>query len=175
MAESSHTDGAPLLSNAEFFSPAYVEKRRRAMEQQPGPRGMDDLDPKGPSGHAYAFRKSTWLTSNIKTTRRKASMNILPQDVFNVINQAGIKNWVLVGLHGYVGYMPEPRATQDTDIMVSCSARSQAKKAIAKKWPQLIVRELSQITRFWTRWMWISKASRSRLSTSCTHGLRFKN
>jgi hypothetical protein len=148
MTESSPIDGTPPLSDAEFFSPAYLEKRRRAMEQAGGPRGMDELDPKGPSGHAYAFRKSTWLTSNIKQTRRKASMNILPQDVIDVINEAGIKDWVLMGLHGYLGYMPEPRATQDVDIMVPYSARARARKAIAKKWPQLIAREISQVTRF---------------------------
>ena len=148
MSETSDSFGTPPVSNAEFFSPAYLDKRRRAMQQQSGPRGMDEFDPQGPSGHAYAFRKSTWLTSNIKTIRRKASMNILPQEVIDVMNEAGIKNWVLMGLHGYLGYMPEPRATQDVDIMVPYSARSQAKKAIAKKWPQLIVRELSQVTRF---------------------------
>jgi hypothetical protein len=53
-----------------------------------------------------------------------------------------------MGLHGYVGYMPNPRATQDVDIMVPYSSRKRASKAIAAQWPKLIVRELSQVTRF---------------------------
>ena len=75
-------------------------------------------------------------------------MDITPQDVVDVMNAGGIKNWVLMGLHGYVGYMPSPRATQDVDVMVPYGERNRAKKAIAVRWPELIVRELSQVTRF---------------------------
>jgi hypothetical protein len=53
-----------------------------------------------------------------------------------------------MGLHGYVGYMPDPRATQDVDVMVAYGERQRAKKAIAERWPDLVVRELSQVTRF---------------------------
>jgi hypothetical protein len=53
-----------------------------------------------------------------------------------------------MGLHGYVGYMPEPRATQDVDVMVPYNSRARAKKAILARWPGLVVRELSQVTRF---------------------------
>jgi hypothetical protein len=64
------------------------------------------------------------------------------------LNAAGVKSWVLMGLHGYVGYMPSPRATQDVDVMVTYNERNRAKKAVAARWPELIVRELSQVTRF---------------------------
>lgn len=53
-----------------------------------------------------------------------------------------------MGLHGYVGYMPDPRATQDVDVMVPYSERKRATKAIQSRWPDLQVRELSQVTRF---------------------------
>lgn len=148
MAELSNSQDAKAASNAEFFSPAYLEKRRQAMQQVTGPRGMDEFDPTLPAGHAYAFHKSTILTSYTKRHQRKAAMDILPQEVIDVIIAAGIKNWVLMGLHGYVGYMPDPRATQDVDIMVPFSARAKATKAIASRWPQLLIRELSQVTRF---------------------------
>jgi hypothetical protein len=75
-------------------------------------------------------------------------MNITPQEVIDVLHAAGVKNWVLMGLHGYVGYMPEPRATQDVDIMVPASGRQRAQKAIAEKWPELEVQALSQVIRF---------------------------
>lgn len=146
MSDTSPLDSATTAENAEFYSPAYLEKRRRAMEQSP--RDLDDGDPKLPAGHAYAIRKSTWLTSEFRKVHRKGAMDIKPQDVIDVLNSAGINNWVLMGLHGYVGYMPDPRATQDVDIMVPYSSRARARKAIAARWPQLVVRELSQVTRF---------------------------
>jgi hypothetical protein len=75
-------------------------------------------------------------------------MDITPQDVIDALNAGGVKTWVLMGLHGYVGYMPNPRATQDVDVMVTYSERGRAKKAIAARWPELVIRELSQVTRF---------------------------
>lgn len=153
MTDSSHHLGPAdaNLTNAEFFSPAYLEKRRLAiekMEQAAGFHGIDDFDPKLPAGHAYAIRTSTRLTSDFRRQHRKGAMDITPQDVIDVLTSAGVKNWVLMGLHGYVGYMPDPRATQDVDIMVPYSARARAKKAIAARWPGLVVRELSQVTRY---------------------------
>lgn len=58
------------------------------------------------------------------------------------------QNWVLMGLHGYVGYLPMPRATQDVDVMVPDSQKTRATKAIAAKWPMLAMTELSQVVRF---------------------------
>jgi len=140
--------GAAPTGNGDFFSPAYLEARRLAMEQASTPADMDDFDPKLPAGHAYAIRTSTRLTSYTKRHQRKAAMDITPQDVIDVLTGAGVKNWVLMGLHGYVGYMPSPRATQDVDIMVPYSERNRAKKAIATRWPELLIRELSQVVRF---------------------------
>ena len=153
MADSSqHLDRATAQpSNAEFYSPDYLAERRRAIERSSeaaGFRGIDQFDPKLPAGHAYAIRTSTRLTSDFRRQYRKGAMDITPQDVIDVLNSAGIKNWVLMGLHGYVGYMPDPRATQDVDIMVAYSVRGRAKKAITERWPALVVHELSQLTRF---------------------------
>ena len=137
-----------VSADTEFFSPAYLEKRRTAMEQAPWPEGVDASNPRGPSGHAYAIRKSIWLTSEFRHVHRKGAMNITPQDVIDVLNAASVKNWVLMGLHGYVGYMPEPRATQDVDVMVPYSQQQRAQKAISEKWPSLEVQELSQVIRY---------------------------
>jgi len=132
----------------EFFSPAYLEKRRRAMENSGAPKDLDEFDSKLPAGHAYAIRTSTRLTSDFRRTHRKGAMDITPQDIVDVLVAAQVKNWVLMGLHGYVGYMPDPRATQDVDVMVAYKERQRAKKAVAARWPDLEMRELSQITRF---------------------------
>jgi hypothetical protein len=135
-------------ADAEFFSPEYLETRRLALEQAGWPRDMDEFDPKLPAGHAYAIRTSTRLTSDFRRVHREGAMDITPQDVIDVLNAAGLNNWVLMGLHGYVGYMPDPRATQDVDIMVPYSSRARTTKAIKARWPQLVARELSQVTRF---------------------------
>jgi hypothetical protein len=136
------------VPDTEFFSSTYLEKRRQAMEKVTGPRDMDEFDPTLPAGHAYAFHKSTILTSYTKRHQRKAAMDILPQDVIDVLVAAGERNWVLTGLHGYVGYMPNPRASQHVDVMVPHRERAKAKNAVAIRWPELLVLELSQVTRF---------------------------
>src|SRR5688572_8100512 len=103
---------------AAFFTPEHLERRRQAMVQYTGMEGADALDPKGPSGHAAGVRTSTRLTRQYRQTHRKQAMDISPQDVIDVLVAAGVKNWVLMGLHGYVGYLPSPRATQDVDVLV---------------------------------------------------------
>jgi hypothetical protein len=148
MAESSIPDSAASLGNAEIFSLEFLEERRLALEQAGGPRDMDRFDPTLPAGHAYAIRTSTRLTSYTKRHQRKAATDITPHEVIDTLNSAGVKDWVLMGLHGYVGYMPDPRATQDVNIMLPYSHRARAKKAIVARWPELVVRELSQVTRF---------------------------
>ncbi|NLY01411.1 MAG: hypothetical protein GXY83_35415 [Rhodopirellula sp.] len=75
-------------------------------------------------------------------------MDISPQDVIDVLVAAGIKNWVLMGLHGYVGYLPDPRATQDVDVMVARRHRKRAIKAISEAWPEMILHESVQVVRF---------------------------
>lgn len=146
MEDASELPVSAPLGNAELYSPAYLEKRRQALAGWP--RDLDEGNPTLPAGHAYAIRKSTFLTSDTKRHQRKADMDITPQEVIDVLTAAGIQDWVLMGLQGYVGYMPEPRATQDVDIMVPYSRRAKARKAIAKRWPELVIRELSQVTRF---------------------------
>ena len=153
MAELSNPTSAnePPTGNAAFYTPEFLERRRKALEAaaaEVGFRGIDEGDPQGPSGHAYGIHKSTWLTSSFREVHRKGAMDITPQEVIDVLVAAGIKNWVLMGLHGYVGYLPQPRATQDVDVMVPYNDRKKATKAIAARWPKLAITELSQVTRF---------------------------
>jgi len=130
-------------------TPEFLERRRLAMARYAEAwEGVDDLDPKGPAGHAYAVCKSAWLTRDYRKLHQKQAMNIGPQEVIDVLVAAGVKKWVLMGLHGYVGYLTLPRATQDVDVMIPHSARKRAIRAVCDAWPELIVRELSQVVRF---------------------------
>lgn len=110
--------------------------------------GVDDTDPKCPAGHARGVRISVTLTSDYRRTHRKGAMDITPQEVIDAVTAAGVNRWVLMGLHGYVGYLPQPRATQHVDLLVSHRDRKSAVNAICKAWPRLIVEELEPVVRF---------------------------
>jgi hypothetical protein len=129
-------------------SPEFIAARNRAMAKYDGWRGHDEMDPKAPSGHAYGIAVSTRLTSDYRRTHRRQAVDVKPQEVMDCLRNAGVKNWVLMGLHGYVGYLPMPRATQDVDVMVPYSQKAKAAKAISEQWPTLDKRELSQVVRF---------------------------
>jgi hypothetical protein len=131
-----------------LYSEEHKQRRRRALaECGDGAWGVE-LEPKTPSGHAYAIALSTRLTSDYRQTHKRESMNITPQQLIDVLVAADVKGWVLMGLHGYAGYLPEPRATQDVDVMVPYSQKKRAVKAIREAWPKLEVRELSHVVRF---------------------------
>jgi hypothetical protein len=75
-------------------------------------------------------------------------VDVTPQEVIDCLRKANVKNWLLMGLHGMVGYLPMPRATQDVDVMVPYSQKQRAAKAIAAQWPMLTQVTLSQVVRF---------------------------
>ena len=72
-------------------------------------------------------------------------MNITPQQVIETIVAAGVKQWVLMGLYGYVGYLAQPRATQDVDVMVHPDEKEAAVAAVMARWPRLKMRDESPI------------------------------
>ncbi len=113
-----------------------------------GYAGVDDTDPKAPSGHAYGIRVSSRLTSDYRKRLRRGSVDVTPEEVIDCMIQAKVKNWCLMGLHGYVGYLPMPRATQDVDVMVPYREKAKASKAVAERWPMLIQIDLSNVVRF---------------------------
>ena len=140
----------PSLSFPELYSREYLDKRREAVATHERDlwKGVDATDPKSPAGHARGMRISVGLTTNYRQTHRKGAMDITPQDVIDVLMAAGVKKWVLMGLHGYGGYLPQPRATQDVDMLISHGDRKRAIKAIREAWPALVVEELEAVVRF---------------------------
>jgi hypothetical protein len=71
---------------------------------------------------------------------------IKPIDVISVLNDAGI-NFMLVGLHGIVGWLQEPRATQDVDVLVASRHHKKAVKALLGAYSQLSAEDLPVVTR----------------------------
>ena len=76
-------------------------------------------------------------------------MDVKPAEVMSCLRDAGVENWCLMGLHGYVGYLPMPRATQDVYIMVPHNQKRKAVKAIIGRWPELIKEEFEPVVRFY--------------------------
>ncbi len=131
-----------------MHTPEFLAARHSAMLAQRSFEGLDAMDPTGPSGHAYGLRISARLTSDYRKRLRRGIVDVTPQEVIDCFIEASIKNWVLMGLHGYVGYLPMPRATQDVDVMVPFSQKDRAAKAVATRWPMLAQQTLPQVVRF---------------------------
>ncbi len=72
---------------------------------------------------------------------------IQPLDVIKILNEAGVR-FMLAGLHGLGGWMGEPRATQDVDVLIWARHHKKATKAIRDVFPLLEIDELPFVTRF---------------------------
>ena len=132
----------------EMDSPEWYAWRSAAIARNGVPHGLDIGDPQGAVGHEYGIRKSTWLIRSYRELHRRQAMDITPQQVIDVLVKAGVKKWVLMGLHGYVGYLADPRTTQDVDVMVAAGERKKAVKAISAAWPTLLVKQCDVVVRF---------------------------
>ena len=129
-------------------SPEYLAARNAALSGV-DLRVLDAGDPTTPCGMDYGLRVSTRLTSDFRATWRKQSMDIKPSEVMDCLRDAGVQNWYLMGLHGYVGYLPMPRATQDVDVMVPHNQKRKAIQAISERWPELVEEEFEPVVRFY--------------------------
>ncbi len=104
--------------------------------------------PMRPVGHASGIATSTSIVRSYRKDHRNESQNVEPQQVIDVLNDAGIGRWVLMGLYGYVGYLAQPRATQDVDILVASEELEDAIAAIEARWPKLQTERLEVVVRF---------------------------
>lgn len=69
-----------------------------------------------------------------------------PSEVISILNEHRI-SFVLVGLHGYVGWMREPRATMAVDVIVSVRQVKKAVKVLLEAFPNLEAVDLEMVTR----------------------------
>jgi hypothetical protein len=80
--------------------------------------------------HAESLATSTALS------RYYMAYSILPADVIKVLTAAKV-TFVLVGAHGISGWMDDPRATQDVDVVVAARHLKKAVNALLAAFPQL--------------------------------------
>jgi hypothetical protein len=97
-----------------------------------------------PSRHAESLRISTELSAyyveNIVT----------PWQVIAVLNREKI-SFVLVGAHGIGGWMDEPRATQDVDVVVADRQVKKATRVLIAEFPHLEARDEEVVVRLLDR------------------------
>jgi hypothetical protein len=93
-----------------------------------------------PDVHTSSLGTSTFLSGYY------VKQAIPPFDVISVLNEAGI-SFMLVGLHGIAGWMDEPRATQDVDVLVASRHQKKAIKALLRAFPQLEAQDYPVVTR----------------------------
>jgi hypothetical protein len=73
-------------------------------------------------------------------------VRMVPREVVPILHDIGV-DFVLVGAHGIAGWLGDPRATQDVDILVRVRDTHRAADAIVKKFPELTVERLADVWR----------------------------
>lgn len=104
--------------------------------------------PTRPVGHASGLATATSIVKSYRKDHRRQSQNVEPEQVIDVLVEAGIRGWVLMGLYGYVGYLSQPRATQDVAVLVATEELETAIAAIESRWPQLQTERSEVVIRF---------------------------
>jgi len=99
-------------------------------------------------GHAIGLETASRIGRSYRNDHRPGSQHVEPQALIEVLREAGIKRWVLMGLYGYVGYLAIPRATQDVDILIDEKELELAVSAILIRWPALQVDRQEVVVRF---------------------------
>lgn len=97
--------------------------------------------------HLYALETSSRLTVLFRKVRQPLAVNATPERVIEVLCEAGI-NCVLMGTHALNTWRSEPRATQDTDVLVPKRDLRKAIRALREAFPELTVTDLPVVTRF---------------------------
>ena len=71
---------------------------------------------------------------------------IPPLEIVRLFNQTEV-SFVLIGLHGIAGWMDEPRATEDVDVVVASKHRRKAVRVLTAKYRRLFVDDLPGVIR----------------------------
>lgn len=77
-------------------------------------------------GLATSTTITSWYVKNM----------IPPREVIRVLNEAKVR-FMLVGAHGIAGWLDEPRATQDVDVLAGYRQHQKATRALLAAFPRL--------------------------------------
>ena len=96
--------------------------------------------------HRTALSISSKVTRNIRQLQGRTKVDIQPREVIKILNKAKIR-FTLVGAHGIAGWLLDPRASQDVDVMIHAQHKK-AVQAIHKAFPDLRIEDILAVTRF---------------------------
>jgi hypothetical protein len=102
------------------------------------------VDPPSP----LSFRQSIVLSSQLSKlpmVNEAEVIRMVPADVVPELSAAKI-DFMLVGAHGISGWLMQPRATQDVDVLVRPKDKSKTAQVVLAKFPDLKVEKCPQ---FW--------------------------
>jgi Nucleotidyl transferase AbiEii toxin, Type IV TA system len=91
-------------------------------------------------------RHGTSLATSTDLYRVFAREFITPLQVITVLNQARVR-FVLIGGYSIGGWVHEPRATQDVDVLVATRNRGKAVTALQKAFPRLVREDHEEVVR----------------------------
>ncbi|HEV3025881.1 MAG TPA: hypothetical protein VGX76_25580 [Pirellulales bacterium] len=74
-------------------------------------------------------------------------MRVDPEELIQLLNRAGVK-FILMGHHGISGWLSDPRATRDVDVLVQKRHHGKAVRAIQEAYPSLTKADNPVVTRF---------------------------
>ena len=106
-------------------------------------------------GQAVAMRSPIMTTKTVHGRELDVSCSISryyvehfisPLEVMSVLDKQRIK-FMLVGLHGLVGWLNEARATEDVDILVGTKHQKKAVRLLLERFPQLHEEDHEVVTR----------------------------
>ena len=125
-------------------------KRPAAVRRRGGSDIWKNHDPPiktGPVDHRHSLDTVRFLTRTQYRMHRPDAMQVEPKELIRVLNRSGVK-FVLMGQHGISGWLSEPRATRDVDVVVQKRHHAKAVRAIQAAWPGLVIKEFPVVTRF---------------------------
>ncbi|MGD0090365.1 MAG: hypothetical protein ABSE73_10645 [Planctomycetota bacterium] len=128
---------------------AVAERPRRHRRSNHYPRFTpDDWQPMPPRPASFylEFREVDVIRTQ-ELSRSVLEIVMHPKDVVPVLQRAHV-DYVLLGLYGIMGWMKEPRVTQDVDVLVAKKHLKRALEAICKVFPHLKLHDTPVVVRF---------------------------
>lgn len=87
------------------------------------------------------------LEQTRSVTQAQMGVCMSPKDVVPILERLNVQ-YVVMGLYGISGWLKEPRATQDVDVLIAKRDHRKAAHAMLKAFPNLATRDTPVVLRF---------------------------
>jgi hypothetical protein len=87
------------------------------------------------------------LERTLDATTKQMEVRVSPKEIVPLLERLKVE-YVMMGLYGISGWLKEPRATQDVDVLVAKRDLRRAVHAVLKAFPNLTTRDTPVVLRF---------------------------